>query len=391
MTAAARPAAPAKKRDLHPFERLTPQAVLDALDAVGLHGDGRLLQLNSYENRVFQVFLEPTRSDGPNRPPPEDVSLPGIDRPSARHRGTVVAKFYRPERWSDAQIAEEHGFALELAAAEVPVVAPLVLAADAAQGSIDAQLPGTPATWAKVTLGAQPLRLAVYPCLTGHRPELDDPQTLRWLGRFIARLHEVGARKPFAVRRTLDASTFGQAARERLLRLDSIPPAQRAPWCSACDAALSGVDEAFADAGAMQLLRLHGDCHPGNILWRDAGDGAGPHFVDLDDACMGPAVQDLWMLLSGAPDAMRRQMALVLAGYRQIRCFDTRELALIEALRTLRMIHHSAWLAERWSDPAFPPAFPFFGTAGYWDQQATELREQVEAMARPPLDMDWLD
>ena len=338
------------RHSAHPFDHLTPQAALDALDATGLRGDGRLLQLNSYENRVFQVMLE----DG----------------------AAVVAKFYRPGRWSDAQILEEHAFAAELAAAEVPVVAPLVL--------------GDGQTLAHALIAGQLFRLAAYPRRSGHGPELDQPDTLRWLGRFIARLHAVGDQRAFVHRRTLDAQTFGHAPLARLLDGDLIPPAQLDGWRSTCQQALALVDAAFAAVPA-QLLRLHGDCHPGNILWRDEEDAGGPHIVDLDDAVMGPAIQDLWMLLSGNTDAMRGQMAAVLQGYRQFRRFDARELALIEPLRTLRMIHHSAWLAERWSDPAFPIGFPWFGSGGYWGQQIMQLQEQIEAMGEPPLDLEWLD
>lgn len=331
----------------HPYEQLTPQAVLDALDAVGYRGDGRLLQLNSYENRVFQVMLE----DG----------------------GAVVAKFYRPGRWSDAQIQEEHEFALALNAAEVPVIAPSVLP----DGG----------TLAHARVGEQPFRYAIYPRRAGHGPELDDPETLRWLGRFIGRLHAVGTQQAFSHRRTLNAETFGHAALRRLAALDLIPPAQLDGWQRSSERAMVAIDAAFAAASTPRSLRLHGDCHPGNILWRHEG----PHVVDLDDACTGPAIQDLWMLLSGTPDAMRRQLSAVLEGYRQFSRFDTRELALIEPLRTLRMIHHSAWLAERWTDPAFPAAFPWFGTPGYWGQQITQLNEQIEAMAEDPLDLNWLD
>ncbi|MDH4393751.1 MAG: serine/threonine protein kinase [Aquabacterium sp.] len=341
----------------HPFDHLTPQAVLDALDAVGQRGDGRLLQLNSYENRVFQVMLE----DG----------------------GAVVAKFYRPGRWTDAQIAEEHAFAAELHGAEVPVVAPLPLSGDPAGN-------GAGATLAFADIGGQPFRLAVYPRRAGHGPELDQPDTLRWLGRFIGRLHAVGAQQPFVHRRRLDADTFGHQALARLLAQDCIGPAQLGAWRSTCQQALAMVDAAMAAVPA-SMLRLHGDCHPGNILWRDEGDAGGPHIVDLDDAATGPAVQDLWMLLSGSREAMRSQLAAVLQGYRQFRRFDLRELALIEPLRTLRMVHHSAWLAERWTDPAFPAAFPWFGTPNYWSQQTVQLREQIEAMAEPPLDLDWAD
>jgi Ser/Thr protein kinase RdoA (MazF antagonist) len=334
----------------HPFDHLTPQAVLDALDAVGQRGDGRLLQLNSYENRVFQVMLE--------------------------SGGAVVAKFYRPGRWSDLQIAEEHAFAAELATAEVPVVAPLPLA----DGS----------TLAHADIGGQAFRLAVYPRRAGHGPELDQPDTLRWLGRFIGRLHAVGAERSFEHRRRLDADSFGHQALARLLALDCIGPAQLDAWRSTCQQALAMVDAALA-AMPFAALRLHGDCHPGNILWRAEGDGGGPHIVDLDDAVNGPAVQDLWMLLSGEAAAMRTQLAAVLQGYRQFRRFDLRELALIEPLRTLRMLHHSAWLAERWTDPAFPAAFPWFGTPNYWSQQTVQLREQIQAMAAPPLDLDFVD
>ena len=338
----------------HPFDALTPQAILDALDSVGLRGDGRLLQLNSYENRVFQVMLE----DG----------------------GVVVAKFYRPGRWTDPQIQEEHDFAAALSAAEIPVVAPMALPGGTAEGQ----------TLAQVEIDGAPFRLAAYPRRSGHGPELDQPETLRWLGRFIGRLHAVGAQQPFLHRRTLDATTFGHAPVARLLAMDIIPPAQLGPWQQSAEQALAAVDTALA-ARPWQRLRLHGDCHPGNILWRDEADSGGPHIVDLDDAVMGPAIQDLWMLLSGDNSAMRGQLTAVLSGYRQFFDFDPAELALIEPLRTLRMIHHSAWLAERWTDPAFPAAFPWFGHASYWSQQTLQLREQIEVMNQPVLDLRFTD
>jgi len=330
------------------YASLTPQQVLDALDAVGLRGDGRILQLNSYENRVFQVFLE----DG----------------------SAVVAKFYRPGRWSDAQILEEHAFALELAAAEVPVVPPLALA------------PGGPTEG--LTLLGDPPTLA---CLAGHRfavaarcagrePELEAPGTLQRIGRFIGRLHAVGRRRPFAHRHHLEPRRDGQRALQLIVEGGFVPPDQLPAWRATCETAVARVADAFDAAAPLATLRLHGDCHVGNVLWRQAGEHAGPHVVDLDDAMQGPAVQDLWMLVSGDHATMARQLNQLLEGYEDFSEFDDRERALIEPLRTLRMVRHSAWLAERWGDPTFPINFPFFGTPAYWSQQTAQLREQLAAM-----------
>ena len=337
-----------------PYAGLSPDVVLDALDAVGQRGDGRLLQLNSYENRVFQVFLE----DG----------------------SAVVAKFYRPGRWSDAQILEEHRFAAELAADEVPVAAPLTLTPD--PGSLHvAQVRSLGPTLASFETPDGPYRYAVTPRMAGRAPELEDPQVLEWIGRFVGRLHAVGARASFETRLQLDVATFGLAARDTLLGLDIIPPNALPAWRTTIDAALAAIEQAFENSAPLRTLRLHGDCHPGNILWT----AAGPHFVDLDDALTGPAVQDLWMLLAGSRAEMTRQLAAVLDGYEQFMAFDWRELRLVEPLRTLRMIHHSAWIARRWADPAFPVAFPWFESPAYWAEQTTRLREQLEAMAEPPL------
>jgi Ser/Thr protein kinase RdoA (MazF antagonist) len=334
------------------YAELDPERVLAALDALGLVGDGRLLQLNSYENRVFQVHLE----DG----------------------SVVVPKFYRPGRWSDAQILEEHAFARELTQADVPVVAPRELRSSAPS----VRLVGKPPTLAHVALGSDEHRVAVCDRHAGRAPELEDPEALEWLGRFLGRLHAVGARHLFKHRRSIGPA-WGQAARERLLAGDFIPEAERPLWQRRCDEALALIGEAFDRAAPRRVLRLHGDFHPGNIMWRpDAGGG--PHVVDLDDACNGPAVQDLWMLLAGDAATMRRQLAHLLDGYRAFSDFDERELALVEPLRTLRMLCHSAWIAERWSDPAFPIAFPWFGSAGWWSQQAMQLAEQIDAMRDLP-------
>jgi Ser/Thr protein kinase RdoA (MazF antagonist) len=335
-----------------PFQDLTPHAVLDALADVGLYGDGRLLQLNSYENRVFQVSLEDGR--------------------------TVVAKFYRAARWTNAQILEEHAFALELAEAEVPVVAPLPLHPDPAGPRAHSLScwgePGGPPTLAEQ--GA--MRYAVAPRRAGRAPELDDPQTLEWIGRFIGRLHSVGRRKGFTHRRSIDSATLGAAPRAWLLDQGDLPEPERSRWAEVSRHALQLASERFDSVGGLRRLRLHGDCHPGNLLWTPEG----PHFVDLDDCATGPAVQDLWMLLPGDLAASRPALASLLEGYETFCDFDHRELGLIEALRTLRMIHHSAWLALRWQDPAFPVAFPWFGSNAYWAGQVAQLQEQIEQLQR---------
>ncbi|MCZ2105422.1 MAG: serine/threonine protein kinase [Burkholderiales bacterium] len=333
----------------HPYAALTPDVVLDALAAVGLAGDGRLMALGSYENRVYQVGLE----DGTR----------------------VVAKFYRPGRWSEAHILEEHAFAAELAQAEVPVVAPLALAGQTLHHH-----------------GG--FAFSVSPWRGGRQPELDDFEVLEWLGRFLARLHTVGSRAPFVHRPVLDVQRFGTASRDWLLAHDAVAPEVRGEWRSLCEDALALIAAGACPAGATSRfglqsatsIRVHGDCHPGNVLWTPAdAAGGGPHVVDLDDARMGPAVQDLWMLLSGERRQRTQQLSALLDGYEQVRDFDRRELALIEPLRTLRLIHYSAWLARRWSDPTFPIHFPWFGTSDYWRGQVGMLREQIAAMQEEPL------
>ncbi|MBV8666808.1 MAG: serine/threonine protein kinase [Burkholderiaceae bacterium] len=319
------------------FADLTPDTVLDALDSVGLRGDGRILALNSYENRVYQLGME----EGP----------------------PLVTKFYRPARWSDAAILEEHGFVQTLAEREIPVVPALVLA----DGASLHHYAG--------------FRFAVFARHGGRAPELEDRDTLEWLGRFLGRIHAVGAIEPFRQRPALNIASFGEEPRDYLLQSDFIPLDLRAAYASVVEQALDGVRHCFERAGAVATLRLHGDCHGGNVLWTDGG----PHFVDFDDSRMGPAVQDLWMLLSGERADMVRQLADLLAGYEDFCEFNPRELHLIEALRTLRLIHYSAWLARRWGDPAFPVAFPWFNTQRYWQDRILELREQVAAMDESPL------
>jgi Ser/Thr protein kinase RdoA (MazF antagonist) len=331
------------------FSGLDPGQVLDALDAVGLHGDGRVIQLNSYENRVFQVFLE----DGT----------------------AVVAKFYRPGRWTNEQIVEEHAYASELAQAEVPAVPPIVLRA--AEGAAGAQLLGAPPTLACWMTPEGLQRFTVAQRCAGREPELEDPSAMRQLGRFIGRMHAVGARKPFVYRHQLNAAQDGQRALALLVEGGFVSHAELGTWQRACEEALAAVVSAFNAAAPLATLRLHGDCHLGNVLWRDGA----PHVVDLDDAMQGPAVQDLWMLVSGDHATMARQLDNLLQGYEQFMEFDDRQRRLIEPLRTLRMVRHSAWLAERWSDPTFPINFPFFGSPAYWSQQTAQLREQSELMA----------
>jgi Ser/Thr protein kinase RdoA (MazF antagonist) len=325
-----------------PFADLTPDAVLNAIDSVGIVTSGTLLALNSYENRVFQV---------------------GVEDSAQRF---VIAKFYRPARWSDAQILEEHAFTQELADAEVPAVPPLVI-----DGGTLHERAG--------------YRFALYPRRGGRAPEIEDRSVREWLGRFIGRIHSLGGRQAYAHRPALDVETFGEEPRAYVLDSGWLPHELRDVYAGVCAQALAEIRRCYERAGDLRTIRLHGDVHVGNVLWTDSGAQAGPHFVDFDDSRMGPAVQDLWMLLSGPRDEQQAQLADLLAGYEDFAQFDRRELALIEALRTLRLIHYSAWIARRWDDPAFPAAFPWFDTPRYWEQKILELREQVAAMAEPAL------
>ncbi|MBT8049143.1 MAG: serine/threonine protein kinase [Xanthomonadales bacterium] len=323
--------------DPTPYYRLDPDTVLHAVDTAGLITDGRLLALNSYENRVYQVGIEET--------------------------DPVIAKFYRPGRWTDEQILEEHAFSLELAEAEIPLIAP-----SAIEGHTLFHHDG--------------FRFALFRRQGGHAPELEDRETRMWLGRFIGRIHAVARSRPFAFRPALTPERFGCESVATVVDGQWLPPHMEDAFESLADDLMMNIRAAFERAGEVQSIRLHGDCHPGNLLWRD-----GPYFVDMDDCQSGPAVQDLWMLLSGERAEMEAQLADIVEGYCQFCDFDVRELQLVEALRTLRMLHHAAWLARRWEDPAFPIAFPWFDSPRYWEDLVLSLREQLSALQEPALQL----
>jgi len=320
-----------------PYANLTPELILAALEGIGLQPTGSLLALNSYENRVYQVQLE--------------------------DNAYVVVKFYRPGRWSDAAILEEHAFAQELAAQEIPMIPPLLFGG-------------------KSLLEYAGYRFAVYPRKGGRWPELEDKANLEQLGRLIGRIHRVGRVRRFEHRRTLTVQTWGQESLDFLKQGDMLPAEIRHNFVSAVEYMLEEIANRF-EAVQPFSIRIYGDCHPGNILWTPAG----PHFVDLDDCCMGPAMQDLWMLLSGSQTDMAEQLKVVLQGYETFIEFDYAEVQLIEALRGLRLIHYCAWLARRWHDPAFPHHFPWFNTPRYWEEQMLTFREQLERCQLPALDL----
>lgn len=318
-----------------PYAALGPDTVLDAIEQLGYDCDGRVLALNSYENRVYRVGIE--------------------DQPA------LVAKFYRPARWTDAAILEEHAFSAELRDAEISVVAPLRIDGD--------------------TLHAyHGFRFALFPLQGGHAPELDQRATLRHLGQTLARIHNIGAARPFVHRSVLDLDTHGYAPVDWLLDHHWLPPELESSFERLTDAVFDHLEAAWERAGDVAQIRIHGDCHPGNILWRE--DTA--HFVDLDDCLSGPAIQDLWMLLSGDGDDLRQQIQWLLEGYSLFRTLDPRELALMEPLRTLRILHHNAWIARRWDDPAFPVAFPGFAENRHWEALIGQMHEQLAALDNPP-------
>ncbi|WP_426151338.1 serine/threonine protein kinase [Pseudomonas sp. DC3000-4b1] len=319
----------------HPFDTLTPDRVLDAVESIGYLCDARVTALNSYENRVYQVGIEDTEP--------------------------LIAKFYRPGRWSDAAILEEHAFTAELADCEVPVVAPLVRDG--------------------VSLFAHgEFRFALFPRRGGRAPEPGNLDQLYRLGQLLGRLHAVGASKPFLAREALTVDNFGSASLTTLLDGGFIPASLLPAYSSVARDVLARVEAAFAST-TFASIRLHGDCHPGNMMCRDEVF----HLVDLDDCRTGPAVQDLWMMLAGDRQERLAQLAELMDGYNEFHSFDPRELALIEPLRALRLMHYSAWLARRWDDPAFPRSFPWFGSERYWGDQVLALREQLAALGEEPL------
>ena len=319
-----------------PFSNLSPDLILDAIDSLGLHTDGRLLALNSYENRVYQVGVED--------------ALP------------IVAKFYRPNRWDDDAILEEHAFVQSLADAEIPAVAPSIINNS-------------------TLFNYQHFRFSIFHKHGGRAPDLDQKGVLQWIGRFIGRIHAIGSLADFRHRPELNITTFGEEPSNYLLEQGMMPKELESVYRGVVAQALEGVKRCFDRTGDVATLRLHGDCHMGNLLWTDAG----PHFVDFDDSRMGPAIQDLWMMLSGTPNEMQKQFHQILLGYEDFYEFNPNEVHLIEALRTLRLIHYSAWLARRWDDPAFKVAFTWFNTQQYWQDRILELREQIALMYEPPL------
>ncbi len=320
-----------------PFANLSPDLIIDAVESAGFPSDGRILALGSYENRVFQVGLEDA--------------------------DPVVVKFYRPGRWSDAAIAEEHAFARELADAEIPVIAPFELPHGEALGE-----------------GSVPVfrgyRLAIYPRRGGQWPELGTEDDRQWIGRFLGRIHAVGGTRHFEHRARLSPQAMGRESVAYLLSDDLVADYIRHRYEQVTEELLDLVEARLAAAGTLRYLRIHGDCHRNNVLWTQAG----PHFVDFDDCMTGPAIQDLWMLLAGRPAEMRAQLGEILEGYSKFADFDPIEVALIEPLRALRMVHYAAWLARRWHDPAFPKAFPWFGEARFWEGHVAELEEQLTAI-----------
>jgi Ser/Thr protein kinase RdoA (MazF antagonist) len=322
----------------HPYDGLLPDVVLCALESQGFKLTGSLLALNSYENRVYQIELESGEF--------------------------LVVKFYRPDRLSDEAIIEEHQFIQELDQQEIPLVAPL---------SHNGQS----------LFNYQGFRFALYPRVGGRFPNLEDPEILFRLGRLVGRIHAVGALRPFTHRSRIDIEAMAKIPSQYLLEEGFIPRVHQQQYRNLIEEIVPRIERRFAEVGSLTEIRLHGDFHPGNILQRDME----LNIVDTDDCKMGPAIQDLWLLLSGDRNEMQGQLAELIEGYEEFYHFNLRELSLIEPLRTLRIIHYSYWLAKRWQDPAFPHHFPWFNRANYWDEHILTLREQIDALDLPTIEI----
>lgn len=314
-----------------PYAQLEPNVILDAIESTGFICTGSLIALNSYENRVYQIGIEDSEP--------------------------LIAKFYRPHRWSSEAILEEHQFSLELVQHEIPIIAPLIIKDQTLHHHHD-------------------FRFSLFPRRGGRALELDNSEQLEWMGRFIGRLHKVSASQSFKHRIQLNAQTYGHDPYDFLIEHHFIPDYLKPNFCKTVETALQKIEQIFKYVGQVDQIRLHGDCHAGNVLWSESG----PHIVDLDDCLTGPAIQDIWMLLSGEPKLMEVQLTKILRGYNEFHDFNPRERHLIEALRTLRMLHYSGWLAKRWADPAFPLSFPWFNTPVYWQNYMTNLNEQIELL-----------
>ena len=315
-------------KDTRPYENLTPDTVLAALEALGFEINGQFLALNSYENRVYQIGRE--------------------------EAAPVVVKFYRPNRWSDNAILEEHEFCYQLAEYDIPVALPLQINQ-------------------KTLHEYEGYRIAVYERKSGHAPEVDQLSELKQLGRLLGRIHAVGTTQKFQHRVRLTSQRLGHEARQQVLASGFLPDYLQESYAHVTESLLTIIDNQMDDYLLPVYRRIHGDFHMGNVL---ANQGV-IWIVDLDDCCSGPAIQDIWMLLSGEKHEKEAQIAAIISGYQEFFDFDPSELSLIESLRTLRMMNYSAWLANRWGDPAFPQSFPWFDSPRYWEEHLNALQEQL--------------
>ncbi len=325
------------EHNAHPYSHLTPDLVLDLIESQGFEVTGSQLALNSYENRVYQVELTSGEF--------------------------VVIKIYRPERLSDASIKEEHQFLFELKEEEIPVVTPLI---DSRGHSLFIE---------------QGFRFSIFPRVGGRFPDVDNPEVLYWLGRLLGRIHAIGARRPFSHRAQISFERMVMTPYQFLMANNFIPLTHQKQYQMLMEEIITTVTQQLSSMDQFDQIRLHGDFHPGNILQR----GGEIAIVDTDDCAMGPAIQDLWLLLSGERDRVSQELLEIIEGYQEFYDFNHQELAIIESLRTMRIIHYSYWLAKRWTDPAFPMHFPWFNTENYWDDHILTLREQIVRLNEAPV------